>query len=44
MMAKTPWKHRTMPSDLDETMDVDENEDYANDDDDPNALAIVPDV
>ena len=21
MMAKTPWKHRTMPSDLDETMD-----------------------
>ena len=44
MMAKTPWKHRTMPSDLDETMDVDENEDDANDDDDPNALAIVPDV
>lgn len=42
MMAKTPWKHRTMPSDLDETMDDDENEEDANDDDDPNALAIVP--
>ena len=31
MIAKTPWKHRTMPSDLDETVDafdddVDDNE------------------
>ena len=38
MMAKTPWKHKTIPSDLDETMDGDEED---GNDDDPNALAIV---
>ena len=40
MMAKTPWKHKTIPSDLDETMDGDEED---GNDDDPNALAIVAD-